>query len=44
MIDYLLENYEQKCLCVFVLDISRTMRGQRILELNKSLQDFYNIF
>ena len=43
MIDYLLENYEQKCLCVFVLDISRTMRGQRILELNKSLQDFYNI-
>lgn len=37
------ENYEQKCLCVFVLDISRTMRGQRIEELNKSLQGFYNV-
>ena len=43
MIDYLLENYEQKSLCVFVLDISRTMRGQRIEELNKSLQSFYNV-
>lgn len=43
MIDYLLENYEQKSLCVFVLDISRTMRGQRIEELNKSLQGFYNV-
>ena len=43
MTDYLLENYEQKSLCVFVLDISRTMRGQRIEELNKSLHSFYNV-
>ena len=40
---YLLENYEQKSLCVFVLDISRTMRGKRIEELNNSLQSFYNV-
>ena len=38
----LLENYEQKCLCVLVLDISSSMRGKRIEELNKRLQDFYN--
>ena len=43
MTEYVLENYEQKSLCVFVLDISRTMRGQRIEELNKSLHSFYNV-
>ena len=36
------ENYEQKCLCVLVLDVSGSMHGKRIDELNKGLQDFYN--
>lgn len=36
------ENYEQKCLCVLVLDVSGSMRGEPIEELNKGLQDFYN--
>ncbi|WP_276864360.1 VWA domain-containing protein [Mediterranea massiliensis] len=36
------ENYEQKCLCVLVLDVSGSMRGKRIEELNNGLQDFYN--
>jgi len=35
------ENYEQKCLCVLVLDVSGSMSGEPILELNKGLQDFY---
>ena len=35
------ENYEQKCLCVLVLDVSGSMRGEPISELNKGLQDFY---
>lgn len=36
------ENYEQKCLCVLVLDVSGSMRGKPITELNKGLQEFYN--
>ena len=36
------ENYEQKCLCVLVLDVSGSMRGEPIMELNRGLQDFYN--
>jgi len=36
------ENYEQKCLCVLVLDVSGSMRGEPISELNRGLQDFYN--
>lgn len=36
------ENFEQKCLCVLVLDVSGSMRGEPIAELNKALQDFYN--
>ena len=36
------ENYEQKCLCVLVLDVSGSMRGEPIAELNRGLQDFYN--
>ena len=36
------ENYEQKCLCVLVLDVSGSMRGEPITELNKGLLDFYN--
>ena len=35
------ENYEQKCLCVLVLDVSGSMGGDPIRELNKGLQDFY---
>ena len=35
------ENYEQKCLCVLVLDTSGSMLGEPIKELNKGLQDFY---
>ena len=36
------ENFEQKCLCVLVLDVSGSMRGEPIKELNNGLQDFYN--
>lgn len=36
------ENFEQKCLCVLVLDVSGSMRGEPIKELNKGLQEFYN--
>ena len=36
------ENYEQKCLCVLVLDVSGSMRGKAIQELNNGLKDFYN--
>ena len=36
------ENYEQKCLCVLVLDVSGSMRGEPIKELNQGLIDFYN--
>ena len=36
------ENFEQKCLCVLVLDVSGSMRGEPIAELNNGLQDFYN--
>lgn len=36
------ENYEQKCLCVLVLDVSGSMRGEPIKELNNGLQEFYN--
>ena len=35
-------NYEQKCLCVLVLDVSGSMGGAPIQELNKGLQDFYD--
>ena len=35
------ENFEQKCLCVLVLDVSGSMRGEPINELNNGLQDFY---
>ena len=36
------ENFEQKCLCVLVLDVSGSMRGEPINELNNGLQEFYN--
>lgn len=34
------ENFEQKCLCVLLLDVSGSMAGDAIQELNKGLQDF----
>ncbi len=33
-------NYEQKCLCVFVLDISGSMSGEPIAQLNAGLKLF----
>ena len=35
------ENFEQKCMCVLVLDVSGSMNGAPIRELNKGLQEFY---
>lgn len=35
------ENYEQKCLCVLVLDVSGSMKGEPIKELNNGLKSFY---
>lgn len=35
------DNYEQKCLCVLVLDTSGSMAGESIKQLNKGLQEFY---
>ena len=34
------DNYEQKCLCLLVLDVSGSMSGDPINELNKGLQEF----
>lgn len=36
------ENYEQKCLCVLILDISSSMEGTNIDLLNMGLQNFYD--
>ena len=35
-------NYEQKCLVCLVLDVSGSMRGKPIDDLNKGLQEFYD--
>jgi len=35
------ENYEQKSICCFVVDVSGSMDGPPINELNKGLQEFY---
>lgn len=35
------ENYEQKCCCALVLDVSGSMAGSAIIELNEGLQEFY---
>jgi uncharacterized protein YegL len=35
------DNYEQKCLCILVLDTSGSMNGEPIRELNRGLQEFY---
>lgn len=37
------DNFEQKCLCTLVLDVSGSMSGRPINELNKGLQEFYDI-
>ena len=34
------DNYEQKCLCVLVLDVSGSMSGDSIRQLNAGLQEF----
>lgn len=36
------ENFEQKCLCVIVADVSGSMEGEPMYELNKGLQEFQN--
>lgn len=36
------DNYEQKCLCVLVLDVSGSMDGDPIKQLNQGLKDFYD--
>lgn len=35
------DNYEQKCLCVLVVDVSGSMAGEPINQLNRGLQDFH---
>ena len=35
------ENYEQKCCCVLVLDVSGSMMGASIDQLNQALQEFH---
>lgn len=35
------DNYEQKCLCMLVLDVSGSMAGEPINQLNKGLQEFH---
>jgi uncharacterized protein YegL len=35
------ENYEQKCHCVLVLDVSSSMAGQPIDQLNRGLAEFH---
>ncbi|GGG37391.1 hypothetical protein GCM10011344_42760 [Dokdonia pacifica] len=36
------ENFEQKSICCFVLDVSGSMNGQPIDELNRGLQEFHS--
>lgn len=36
------ENYQQKCCCALVIDVSGSMKGDPIYELNVGLQEFYN--
>ncbi|ERM83063.1 hypothetical protein P872_06205 [Rhodonellum psychrophilum GCM71 = DSM 17998] len=35
------ENFEQKCLCVLVLDVSGSMSGEPINQLNKGIKTFH---
>lgn len=34
------ENFEQKCICVLVVDVSGSMAGEPLNQLNKGLQEF----
>ena len=36
------DNFEQKCLCVLVVDVSGSMSGEPINQLNKGLKEFHN--
>ncbi len=36
------DNYEQKCHCVLILDVSGSMAGEPINQLNKGLQEFHS--
>lgn len=36
------KNFQKPCLCVLVLDVSSSMEGTPILELNGALKEFYN--
>lgn len=35
------QNLEQKCLCVLVLDVSGSMRGDKLNSLNQGVRDFF---
>lgn len=35
------QNLEQKCLCVLVLDVSGSMRGEKLDSLNQGIRDFF---
>lgn len=35
------QNLEQKCLCVLVLDVSGSMRGEKLDSLNQGVRDFF---
>ena len=35
------QNMEQKCLCVLVLDVSGSMRGEKLEALNQGVKEFY---
>lgn len=35
------DNYEQKCLCILAVDVSGSMAGNPMRQLNRGLQDFY---
>lgn len=36
------QNMEMKCLCVLVLDVSGSMRGEKLAALNQGVRDFFN--
>lgn len=35
------ENWDQKCCCALILDVSTSMKGEPIKELNEGLREFY---
>jgi Uncharacterized protein encoded in toxicity protection region of plasmid R478, contains von Willebrand factor (vWF) domain len=36
------QNFEQKCLCVLVLDVSGSMKGEKLDELNNGVKSFFS--